>query len=61
MDNTNNIKEDDIESYANKRLNICKSCKYYKFYVCGLCGCFMPVKIKFKNSVCPIRKWTQEV
>jgi hypothetical protein len=55
-----NPSADPEKSFAQRRIKICKECKYYKMFVCGQCGCFMPVKVSFKNSTCPLNKWAQE-
>jgi len=60
----------------NRRLDLCKACKYYKANTqsCGtllrprtlrngvkLCGCFLPAKTKFKFSECPAGFWSATV
>lgn len=41
------------------RYEICKSCQHFKKKVrlCGLCGCFMPAKVRLKAATCPAGKW----
>lgn len=48
--------EEDIYS---KRMNICKACEYYYTPTkqCKKCGCFMEIKTKIDNAICPIGKW----
>lgn len=41
----------------NKRLEICKTCEYFKNNRCDLCGCYMNLKSKLETSHCPINKW----
>ena len=44
---------------AQKRFDICKKCDQIKIplYQCDQCGCFMKIKVKMKNSNCPLDKW----
>lgn len=48
-----------IQQIAQYRYDICKSCDQFNvtLYTCKQCGCFMKVKVKFKNSACPLAKW----
>jgi hypothetical protein len=40
------------------RIAQCKACdNLNKANFCKECGCFMPVKVRFKSSQCPIGKW----
>ena len=41
------------------RIAVCQTCeKYMKtFRVCGLCGCFLPVKARLDSQVCKLGKW----
>jgi len=47
------------ESSAIERLNICFDCdRFIKVTKqCKECGCFMVLKTKLANAVCPIGKW----
>ena len=47
------------EELANYRLEICKSCEFFKPKTqrCGKCGCFMKLKTGLENAKCPIGKW----
>ena len=40
---------------AGKRYAICKSCEKFKvsIKICGVCGCFMPLKVNLLNMSCP--------
>jgi hypothetical protein len=42
-----------------KRAKECDSCIHFikKDNVCGICGCIMDVKAKWKTSECPKNKW----
>ena len=42
-----------------KRAEICDSCVHFihKTTTCGICGCWMHVKAKWKTSKCPKGKW----
>jgi hypothetical protein len=39
-----------------ERLNICKSCNGGKM-TCPICNCFVELKTRVKDEVCPIGKW----
>jgi hypothetical protein len=47
---------------AQARYDVCKQCD--KFITttkqCGKCWCFMPAKVKFINSECPLDKWKDD-
>lgn len=47
---------DEIVKY---RLEICRSCEYFrpKTETCRKCGCFMKLKTTLENAKCPIEKW----
>ncbi len=40
---------------AGKRYAICKSCEKFKvsIKICGVCGCFMPLKVNLLSMSCP--------
>jgi hypothetical protein len=44
---------------SKQRLDVCKSCEFYKavFFTCQKCGCFMPLKSLLSDSKCPEGKW----
>ena len=44
---------------AQSRFNICKMCEYFIPITsqCTKCGCFMKLKVKLNNTVCPLNKW----
>lgn len=44
---------------SDKRLDICNGCeKFIKITKqCKECGCIMPLKVKLKDSTCPLNKW----
>lgn len=52
-------KEKSDEVKQNDRMSICLACpeliKLTK--QCKQCGCFMPLKTKLEEAVCPIGKW----
>jgi len=48
------------ESYATRRMEICRTCEHYAMFICKQCGCFMPAKTRLKGAECPIHKWLQE-
>lgn len=41
------------------RLEICKTCVFYrpKTNQCKKCGCFMKLKTRLEHAKCPIGKW----
>ena len=45
---------------AEERLQICKSCEWYRAVIsqCKKCGCIMKFKVRLKNGKCPLEKWT---
>ena len=43
---------------SEKRLKVCKKCKYLKGNRCSVCGCFMFIKAKFQASKCPKGYWS---
>jgi len=53
-------KDEELEPFALSRIKICRQCEHYTAFICTQCGCLMPVKTKFKNSACPLNKWTSE-
>jgi 5-formyltetrahydrofolate cyclo-ligase len=45
---------------AQSRYDICKKCdKFLSTKQCKECLCFMPLKVKFETSNCPLKKWEQ--
>ena len=51
------VVDNDFEPW--ERMEICKDCpKYLKIIkVCRECACFLPLKTKIENQVCPLNKW----
>lgn len=53
------------QEQINSRLEICKSCEYYKDNACMLCGCVIvresnyTNKLAHKDQHCPIMKWKE--
>ena len=49
------------EVIAAERMELCKACPNYVAltHQCTQCGCFMNLKTKLPNAVCPIGKWDQ--
>jgi hypothetical protein len=56
-----NIKDDELEPFALRRIKICRECEHYKAFICSQCGCFMPLKTKLKGAECPKQKWLKEI
>ena len=54
-------KDEELEPFALRRIKICRECEHYKAFICTQCGCFMPVKTRFKGSECPKQKWLKEI
>lgn len=46
-------------SEAEERLEICKTCEFFRKgnQTCSKCGCFMTMKATLKQSTCPVGKW----
>lgn len=44
---------------ADERVKICKPCAHYRpmLHQCDLCGCFLELKAKLLQAVCPINRW----
>lgn len=47
------------DELANKRLDICFGCDRLVNVTkqCKECGCFMALKVKLQQAVCPLGKW----
>jgi hypothetical protein len=47
------------EEKIDMRMKICNGCKVFnkESARCGLCGCFMKIKIRLEASNCPLGKW----
>lgn len=47
------------KNIAQNRYNLCKQCEYFNSTIttCKQCGCIMKIKVKLKDSNCPINKW----
>ena len=43
----------------DQRLEICRSCEFFKHgsQRCKKCGCFMKLKTELEQARCPIGKW----
>ena len=54
----NNTKETKVKT-SKEKFSICLSCPELipLTKTCKICGCFMWVKTKLKDSKCPIDKW----
>lgn len=59
MSEENTEQQGDMEiKDSDVRINICKSCENFSMLnTCKLCGCFMPLKVKWSYSTCPENKW----
>lgn len=50
----------DVENIAKKRITIClkNDCsKLTKNHRCGVCGCYVPAKVRSIKSKCPLNLW----
>ena len=49
------------KNVQEQRLDLCKACKHFKPQIaqCSICKCIMPLKVKLKDSWCPIGYWIQ--
>ena len=47
------------EDVKAERLEICKTCEFFRarFNQCSKCGCFMNIKTTLKKATCPVGKW----
>ncbi len=48
------------EELANKRADICDSCKYNILHVCSKCNCPLVAKVRSPDEECPEGKWKKE-
>lgn len=46
-------------SVVAERLEICKTCPFFRSSIqqCKKCGCIMPQKAKLADAFCPEHKW----
>ena len=44
-------------SVYKKRLKICDACEYREGKRCGICGCMLHAKAKWKTENCPKKLW----
>lgn len=44
---------------SEERYKICQACPEFKKKTkqCGICHCFMPLKVKVSIAACPAKKW----
>jgi hypothetical protein len=47
------------EEEFERRMDICRSCEFFRAntQTCRKCGCFMKLKTKLERAHCPIKKW----
>jgi hypothetical protein len=47
------------DELINSRLEICRSCNWFRHSTeqCKKCGCFMKLKTRLVNANCPLGKW----
>lgn len=53
------LDSDTVEnSNRTHRINICQHCEHLSnLKFCNKCNCFMPIKVYFKFSKCPLNQW----
>lgn len=51
------------EEIKDRRLAICRDCKFFVSLTqqCMKCGCIMPAKASLPNAECPEHKWLAEI
>lgn len=44
---------------ADERMDICNQCEVQNTMtkMCTACGCFLPAKVRLKESTCPMELW----
>lgn len=44
---------------ATERVSICNQCEVQntKLHTCTACGCWLPAKVRLKESSCPMELW----
>lgn len=49
------------KNVAKQRILTCKNCNAYNNFrkQCTVCGCLMPLKVKFVESKCPMELWKE--
>lgn len=54
----NGLKNATPEQVEQRKL-VCLSCDKFNVIdkTCSSCGCFMPEKVEWESSVCPLNKW----
>lgn len=47
------------ESVSTQRMAICDECEVQNktIKVCTACGCVLPIKVRLKESTCPMELW----
>jgi hypothetical protein len=47
------------EELSEYRLEICRSCEFFRkrTQTCSQCGCFMKLKTTLEQAKCPEKKW----
>nr|DAS94069.1 MAG TPA: protein of unknown function (DUF5637) [Caudoviricetes sp.] len=44
---------------ALDRAMTCDTCPFKNMNICSRCGCFLPMKVRYKGSTCPEGKWAR--
>lgn len=47
------------QKVQDSRMSTCVTCDKFRSMLkqCGECGCYMPAKVKYTKSTCPLGKW----
>ncbi len=48
---------EESELLANERAKVCGTCEHNINNKCKLCGCFLILKVRSKQTNCPANKW----
>tara|TARA_R100000231_G_scaffold35832_1_gene31782 strand:- start:210 stop:434 length:225 start_codon:yes stop_codon:yes gene_type:complete len=49
--------DDVAKDVYEQRLQICNTCEDREGRRCGVCGCYLSMKAKWKTEECPNKKW----
>ena len=52
-----NSEELSTTNIVEERLSVCNSCVKKKLNICLECLCVIPLKVRIKDTSCPLNKW----
>ena len=55
------FKTERTKQIAEQRAKICAICEQNKDNWCKICKCFIPAKVRSRNSECPSKLWLKDV